>query len=69
MPITLILSAETGFVVNVYVISNANKDLTSKVADELEVNYVYSAKKPNAMYIFAFSYEYTTVYRITKSTE
>ena len=32
--------------VNVYVISNANKDLTSKVADELEVNYVYSAKKP-----------------------
>lgn len=34
--------------VNVYVISNANKDLTSKVADELEVNYVYSAKKPSS---------------------
>lgn len=34
--------------VNVYVISNANKDLTSKVADELKVNYVYSAKKPSS---------------------
>ena len=34
--------------VNVYVISNANKELTSKVADELKVNYVYSAKKPSS---------------------
>ena len=32
--------------VNVYIISNANKELTSKVADELNVRYVYSAKKP-----------------------
>ena len=34
--------------VNVYVISNANKELTSKVADELNVKYVYKAKKPKS---------------------
>ena len=34
--------------VNVYVISNANKELTSKVSDELNVKYVYSAKKPKS---------------------
>lgn len=35
-------------IANVYIISNANKDLTSKVANELEVNYIYSAKKPSS---------------------
>ena len=34
--------------VDVYVLSNANKELTSKVADELKVKYVYSAKKPSS---------------------
>ena len=34
--------------VNLYVISNANKDLTSKVADELKLKYIYKARKPSA---------------------
>jgi len=34
--------------VTVYIISNANKELTSKVADELQVEYVHSAKKPSS---------------------
>ena len=34
--------------VQVYIISNANDSLTSKVANELEVKYVCSAKKPSS---------------------
>lgn len=32
--------------VNVCIVSNSNKKRTSKVADELGVDYIYSAKKP-----------------------
>ena len=32
--------------VKIYLMSNANKSLTSKVADELKVDYIHSAKKP-----------------------
>lgn len=34
--------------VDICVISNANKELTSKVANELEVKYVHKAKKPSS---------------------
>lgn len=34
--------------VKVYVISNANKELTSKVADELQVEFIHNAKKPSS---------------------
>ena len=34
-------------IVNIYIISNANESLTSKVANELQVEYVCNAKKPS----------------------
>ena len=34
--------------VNIYVISNANEELTSKVANELNLPYIYKAKKPSS---------------------
>lgn len=34
--------------VNIYLVSNANKKYTSKVAQELEVEYIYKAKKPSS---------------------
>jgi len=48
--------------VNIYIISNANEELTSKVANELNLPYICKAKKPS-------SYGFNKICELTKANK